>query len=170
MIARVLGCFNGGFEHDLLNGAFDWREDPVPGTAFSADRDVVHAGSRALRITFDGSANPDFRNLWEFVPVEPRTGYHFSAYLHVEGISTDSGIRFAVFDNAALQVLTPEFVGSHPWSLVEADVVTGPQSHLLMIALRRLPSWKFDNKLRGTVWVDDVSLVPVSGVRTEVPR
>jgi hypothetical protein len=165
--------FNGGFENNLLDGAFDWREDPVSGAAFSADSDVVHTGSRALRITFDGSENLDFKNLWQFVPVEPRQRYHFKAYLRLEGISTDSGARFAIsdaFDNAALQILTPDFVGSQPWSLVEADFVTGPQTHLLTIALRRIPSWKFDNKLRGTVWVDDVSLEPASEVAKESPR
>jgi len=165
--------FNGGFEHDLLNGAFDWREDPVSGAAFSSDSDVVHTGRRALRITFDGGANLDFQNLWQFSPVEPRHRYRFAAYLRLEGISTDSGIRFAIYDAfhpAALQILSPDLVGSHPWSLVEADLVTGPETHLLTIALRRVPSWKFDNKLRGTVWVDDVSLVPVPGDPKESPR
>jgi tetratricopeptide (TPR) repeat protein len=165
--------FNGGFEHDLLNGAFDWREDPVSGATFSSDSDVVHAGGRALRITFDGSTNLDFQNLWQFSPVEPRHRYHFAAYLRLEGISTDSGIRFEIndsFHHTALQILSPDLVGSYPWSLVEADVVTGPQTHLLTIALRRVPSWKFDNKLGGTVWVDDVSLVPVSEDIEESPR
>jgi cytochrome c-type biogenesis protein CcmH/NrfG len=165
--------FNGGFEHDLLNGGFDWREDPVSGAAFSSDSQVVHAGGRALRITFDGSTNLDFQNLWQFSPVEPRHRYHFAAYLRLEGISTDSGIRFEIndsFHHAALQILSPDLVGSHPWSLVEADVVTGPQTRLLTIALRRVPSWKFDNKLSGTVWVDDVSLVPVSEDIEESPR
>jgi tetratricopeptide (TPR) repeat protein len=165
--------FNGGFEHDLLNGAFDWREDPVSGATFSSDSDVVHAGRGALRITFDGNANLDFKNLWQFSPVEPRHRYHFTAYLRIEGISTDSGIRFAIYDAfhpAALQVLSPDLVGTHPWSLVEANLVTGPETHLLTIALRRIPSWKFDNKLRGTVWVDDVSLVPVSGDPKESSR
>jgi tetratricopeptide (TPR) repeat protein len=165
--------FNGGFEHDLLNGAFDWRVDPVSGAAFSSSNDVVHRGDRALRITFDGSANLDFQNLWQFSPVEPRHHYHFAAYLRLEGISTDSGIRFAIYDAfrpAALQILSPDSVGSHPWSLVEADLETGPETHLLIIALRRVPSWKFDNKLHGTVWVDDVSLVPVSGGPKESPR
>jgi tetratricopeptide (TPR) repeat protein len=165
--------FNGGFEHDLLNGAFDWREDPVSGAAFSSDSDVAHTGGRALRITFDGSANLDFQNLWQFCLVEPRHRYHFSAYLRLEGISTDSGIRFAIqdaFHPAALQILGPNLVGSHPWSLVEADFVTGPETHLLTIALRRIPSWRFDNKLRGTVWVDDVSLVPASEHTKDRPR
>jgi tetratricopeptide (TPR) repeat protein len=165
--------FNGGFEHDMLNGAFDWREDSVSGATFSSVSDVVHAGGRALRITFDGSENLDFQNLWQFSPVEPRHRYHFAAYLRLEGISTDSGIRFSIHDAfhpAALQILSPDLVGSQPWSLVEADFATGPETHLLTIALRRVPSWKFDNKLRGTVWVDDVSLVPVSEDIKESPR
>lgn len=156
--------FNGGFEHDLLNGAFDWREDSIAGAAFSSDSSVVYAGARALRITFDGSANLDFQNLWQYSPVEPNHRYHFAAFLRLEEISTDSGIRFAIrdaFHPDSLQILTPNLVGSQPWLPVEADFVTGPETHLLVIALRRVPSWKFDNKLRGTVWVDNVSLVPV---------
>ena len=165
--------FNGGFENDLLNGAFDWREDSIPSVAFSFDSEVVHAGRRALRATFDGSANLDFQNLLQFTAVEPRHRYHFGAYFRLEGISTDSGIRFAIYDPlrpATPQILTPDLVGSHPWSLVEADVVTGPETQLLVIALRRIPSWKFDNKMRGTVWVDDVSLIPIPEVTTARPR
>jgi hypothetical protein len=111
--------------------------------------------------------------LLQFTAVEPRHRYHFGAYLRLEGISTDSGIRFAVYDSfrpAAPQILTPDLIGSHPWSLVEAEVVTGPETHLLVIALRRIPSWKFDNKLRGTVWVDDVSLIPFPEDGTDGPR
>jgi tetratricopeptide (TPR) repeat protein len=167
--------FNGGFEHDLLNGAFDWREDTIPGAAFFSDSDVVYGGARALRITFDGSANLDFQNLWQYSPVEPNRRYHFAAYLRLQEVSTDSGIRFAIHDAfhpAALQILTPSLVGSQPWLVVEADFVTGPETHLLTIALRRVPSWKFDNKLRGTVWVDNVSLVPAPAgeVIKESPR
>jgi hypothetical protein len=165
--------FNGGFEHDLLNGAFDWREDPISGAAFLSDVGVVHTGRRAVRITFDGSANVDFQNLRQLCPVEPSRHYHFAAYTRLEEISTDSGIRFALYDTfhpAALQILTPNWVGSRPWSLVEADLVTGPETHLLTISLRRLPSWRFDNKLRGTVWVDDVSLVPVQENAREIRR
>jgi len=155
--------FNGGFEHELLNGAFDWRESPISGAAFRSDENVVHSGRRALQITFDGSTNLDFQNLSQLCPVEPARHYHFAAFVRLEGISTDSGVRFAIYDTfrpAAFQILTSDFTGSRPWSLVEADFVTGPETHLLTIALRRLPSWKFDNKLRGTVWVDDVSLIP----------
>lgn len=165
--------FNGGFEHDLLNGGFDWREVPISGAAFSFDSSVVHSGTRALRITFDGGANLDFQNLRQFLVVDARRRYHFAAYLRTEAISTDSGIRFAIYDAsrpAALQIITSDFVGTHPWSLVETELITGPETRLLTIVLQRVPTWKFDNKLRGTVWVDDVSLVPVLGNTKDSPR
>jgi tetratricopeptide (TPR) repeat protein len=165
--------FNGGFEHDLLNGAFDWWEVPISGAAFSSDSSVVHSGTRALRITFDGSANLDFQNLRQFLVVDPRHRYHFAAYLRTQDISTDSGIRFAIYDAsrpAALQIITSDLVGTHPWSLVETELITGPETRLLTIVLQRVPSQKFDNKLRGTVWVDDVSLVPAFGDTKDRPR
>jgi tetratricopeptide (TPR) repeat protein len=165
--------FNGGFEHDLLNGGFDWREVPISGAAFSFDSSVVHSGTRALRITFDGGANLDFQNLRQFLVVDPRRRYHFAAYLRTEAISTDSGIRFAIYDAsrpATPQIITSDLVGTHPWSLVETELITGPDTRLLTIVLQRVPTWKFDNKLRGTVWVDDVSLVPVFGDTKDSPR
>lgn len=156
--------FNGGFEHDLLNGGFDWRKYPVSGAAFSFDVGLVHSGGHALRIAFDGSTNLDFAQLQQWVPVEPNRRYRFEAYVRTEAISTDSGIRFALYDvfhPAALQILTPNLLGDHPWSLVEAELTTNPQTRLLAIVLRRIPTGKFDNKFRGTAWVDDVALIPV---------
>ena len=153
--------FNGGFEHDLVNGGFDWRETPVQGASFEIDTGVAHSGARSLRINFDGSANLDFAHLLQWVAVQPRSRYRFAAYLRTEGISTDSGVRFQVYDPhhpAVPQTLTAELTGTHPWSLVDAELTTGPETHLLAVVLRRVPSRKFDNKLQGTVWVDDVSL------------
>jgi tetratricopeptide (TPR) repeat protein len=157
--------FNGGFEGDLLNGGFDWRKDAISGAAFSLDSGVVHSGEHSLRIAFDGSTNLDFAQFRQWVPVEPSRRYRFQAYVRTEAISTDSGIRFALYDvfhPAALQILTANLLGTHPWSVVETELTTNPETRLLAIVLRRIPSGKFDNKLRGTVWVDDVALVPIS--------
>jgi tetratricopeptide (TPR) repeat protein len=153
--------FNGGFEHDLVNGGFDWQETPVQGASFAIDTGVAHAGARSLRINFNGSVNQDFSQLLQWVVVEPRRRFRFAAYLQTEGISTDSGVRFIVYDPhhpAVPQALTADLVGTHPWSLVDAELTTGPETRLLAVVLRRFPSRKLDNKLRGTVWVDDVSL------------
>jgi len=155
--------FNGGFEHDILNGGFDWRTLPTSGAAFQLDSSVAHLGTQSMRVTFDGSSNLDFQNLSELVPVQPGHQYHFSAYLRTRGITTDSGIGFLVFDplhTAIPQANAPALIGTHPWTLVEMDISTAPSTNVIEIALRRKPSWKFDNKLSGTVWVDDVTLAP----------
>jgi len=156
--------FNGRFEHEIMNGGFDWREVAASGAQFAFDDRIAHAGSRSLQVQFDGTENVDFQNLFQYVPVEPGTHYHFSAYVRTEAISTDRGICFEIVDprhTSQVQIVTPDVVGTNPWTLVHTDLVTGPQTHLLRITLRRIPSWKFDNKLSGTVWVDDVSLAPV---------
>jgi len=156
--------FNGGFEHELLSGAFDWQEAPIEGAAFGPETKVIHTGTHALRIAFDGSANLDFQHLWQFVPVEPHRQYHFVGYLRTEEISTDSGVRFSIFDPwhpTAIQILSSSLTGTHDWLPIEEEVRTGADTHLLAVAVRRVPSLKFDNKLSGRVWVDDISLVPV---------
>ena len=156
--------FNGGFERDFVNGGFDWRELPVRGASYDFDGRTVHSGRRSLRITFDGSANVNFQSIYEYAPVAPRRRYRFLAYVRTARISTDSGIRFEIFDPRhpkEVQELTPSVVGTNAWTPVRADVETGPDTQLLEVLLRRAPSAKFDNKLRGVAWIDDVSLTPI---------
>jgi len=157
--------FNGRFEHEIMNGGFDWREEAAPGAQFAFDDHIAHAGFRSFEVQFDGTENIDFQNVFQYVAVEPATHYRFSAYVRTEAISTDRGIRFEIIDPrhpSSVQLMTPDVVGTNPWTLVQSDLVTGPDTHLLKITLRRIPSWKFDNKLSGTVWVDDVALKPIS--------
>jgi tetratricopeptide (TPR) repeat protein len=161
--------FNGGFEEDLANGGYDWREVATNGVHFDFEGLTAHSGLRSLRIQFGGTSNLDFHNLFQYVPVDPGTRYHFSAYLRTEGVSTDRGIGFEIFDPrhpSQVQQATSEVLGTNPWTLVQADVVTGPETHFLKIAVKRMPSWKFDNKLSGTVWIDDVALTPLSTAST----
>jgi hypothetical protein len=157
--------FNGRFEHEIMNGGFDWREVAASGAQFAFDDRIAHAGSRSFQVQFDGTQNVDFQNLFQYVAVEPGTHYHFSAYLRTEAISTDHGICFEIVDPrhaSQVQIVTPDVAGTNQWTLVQTDLVTGSQTQLLRITLRRIPSWKFDNKLSGTVWVDDVALAPIS--------
>ena len=164
---------NGGFERDMANGGFDWREIAMDGVRFDFDNFLPHSGSRSLRIQFDGTKNLDFQNLVQFVPVEPGTRYHFSVYLRSQAISTDHGVHFEILDAkhpVELQVVTPDAIGTTPWILQQTDFVTGPNTHLLRISLRRTPSWKFDNKLSGMVWVDDVTLTLIPGVTKDISR
>ena len=65
------------------------------------------------------------------MPVLPKRRYLFSAYVRTEQITTDRGICFDIVDPrhpAEVQVFTAELVGTSPWTLVRAEVTTGPDT------------------------------------------
>ena len=160
---------NGGFEGDLLNGGFAWRNRPQLGADTNWDEETVHSGSRSLRIDFDGSANVDFQEFWQYVPVQPNTHYQFRGYLRTNELTTEKGIHFEIDDvthssnpsafKPTPRQVTPDVVGTQPWMLNQVEFTTAPDTHLLRIFLRRTTSSLLASKVRGTAWVDDVSLV-----------
>ncbi|MBV9183435.1 MAG: tetratricopeptide repeat protein, partial [Acidobacteria bacterium] len=146
--------FNGGFEEDPVHGGFDWQFLAVEGASFDVDTTEAHSGRRSLRITFDGEANPNFAHVFQWVAVEPHRRYRLVAFLRTEAISTDSGIRFMISDYyrpEAFQILTSDLIGTNGWTRIEQEFETTGETGLLLVTLRRIPSWKFDNKLRGSV-------------------
>jgi hypothetical protein len=159
--------FNGGFEFDAVNGGLDWHLDPRDGVDYGYDTAEHHEGSRSLRVTFDGSENFDFRHVFQQVPVKLSTRYHFSAFLRTADITTESGMRFVITfpENFLPPLVLNSINGDKDWTEETADFTTGPQVHSVTIMLARLPSRKFDNKLRGSVWVDSVSLIPAGEVK-----
>jgi hypothetical protein len=107
----------------------------------------------------------DLKEPLEFVPVEPRRRYHFHAAVKTEGITTENGISFLISDpnQGAAMVTTENLTGTHAWTPVDVDYTTAPVTHFLAIQLRRSPSRLFENKLSGTAWIGDVSLVASNG-------
>jgi tetratricopeptide (TPR) repeat protein len=154
--------FNGGFETDVLNGGLDWRLNPGLGMAVEYDTTVHHGGSRSLRMDFNGGVNLDLTEPAQFVPVEPGQLYTFHAYLRTDSISTESAIHFEIFDPSRREIAakTDGLNGTHLWTGVDAEIRTGPLTKFLEVMLRRTPSRQFENKLGGTIWIDDVSLTP----------
>ena len=160
--------FDGGFERDLSGGGFGWRLEDVPGADFNFDATEKHAGTRSAQIVFDGTQNLAYQNLYQLVLVTPGTHYRFRGYMRTDQISTESGLRFEIFDPKSmsnLDVLTPNETSTQPWTLEETDFTLGPKTHLIQIRLTRTPSHRIGNKLSGTVWVDDVELVPVASIK-----
>lgn len=157
--------FNGGFENDILNGGLDWRLSPGVGMSVEYDTLVHRSGVRSLKMDFNGGANIDLKAPLQYVPVEPEHAYKFHAYLRTESISTDSGIHFEIFDPtrpADIIAKTDGLTRTHLWTGVDAEVHTASDTQFLEIVLRRVSSRLFENKLSGTVWIDDVSLTSAS--------
>ena len=163
--------WNGDFAKEFENGGLDWRWSPVSGGWI--DFDAPSSGRRSLRLEFSGGANLDLMQPMQFVPVEPSRHYHFHAAMRTERITTEKGIQFWFTDpnhGGALSVLTENFVGSHAWTPVDADFTTGEHTHFLLIQVRRFQSRLFENKLKGTAWVGDVSLIPSSAAEPSPPK
>jgi len=164
--------YDGGFEKDISGGGFGWRQSDAMGADFDFDTDVKHSGSRSARLIFDGSENLSYEGLIQYVLVSPDTHYRFQGFLRTDQISTESGMQFEIVDlkdQLHLDVVTPNETGTLPWTLEQIDFATGPNTHLILIRLVRRPSGRLDNKLRGTVWIDDVTIVP-HGASNEAPR
>src|SRR2546427_13044195 len=88
--------------------------------------------------------------------------YLFRAQVRTEGITTDQGVGFRISDaesSARLDIKTENLVGTSDWKKVEARFLVPPQTRLIRLQVIRQPSWKFDNKISGTTWIDEASLV-----------
>jgi hypothetical protein len=156
--------WNGDFARDFLNCGLDWRWNSPFGASIGFDAPPPSSGGRSLRLDFSGGSNLDLSEPLEFVPVEPSHSYHFHAALRTEGITTESGLFFSIGDphHGAALLSTENLTGSHSWTPADLDYTTGPQTHFLVVQVRRSQSRMFENKLSGTAWIGDVSLTPSS--------
>jgi tetratricopeptide (TPR) repeat protein len=160
--------YDGGFEKGISGGGFGWTERDVQGVDFGIDTEEKHSGNRSARLTFDGTQNLSYGDLYQLVLVSPRTRYRFRGFLRTDQISTNSGIRFEIVDaknDRDLHVVTPNETGTEAWTLEELDFTTGPRTQLIQIRVIRRPSERLDNKISGTVWIDDVAVFPTADRR-----
>lgn len=160
---------DGKFEEGFPNGGLGWQWATQGGTVIDFDSATPNGKGRSIRLDFSGTVNSDIAEPVQVVAVQPGQTYHFHAAIRTDQISTDSGMRFLIDDalQGGMSVQTENLTGSHPWTNVDLDVTTTPRTHFLSIELFREPSRRFDNKLSGTVWVADVSLVPSDGAATQ---
>lgn len=164
--------WNGRFTQPFANGGLGWRWNAPVGVTINFDDGRAGAPARSVRLDFGGGNNTDLEGPFEYVPVDPNSKYQFRGYLKTEAITTESGIRFAIGDPnhpGAVEVRTDNLTGTHPWTEAAADVVTGPETRFLVIRLYRPPSRLFENKLSGTAWMADVSLVPSGSQQEPTP-
>ncbi len=154
--------WDGGFETDVTEG-FAWRIQSARGAQAAIDGSVRHSGSRSLRIHFDGSQNTGFEHVCEFAAVEPGASYQFSAWMRAEAVTTDRGVHFRLYTPgmpANPPAATAAVRGTEPWTRVTLPWTAGKDVHLVQVCVARSPSEKLDNKIAGTVWVDDITLIP----------
>ncbi len=143
---------NAGFENEPAGKGFDWRLQPFPGVKARLDSATAHSGHSSLRVEFDGSANPDFHHIAQRVWLPPGR-YRLTAWMRTANLSSDQGLALVLNG-----VSTPAVTGSHDWTMVGADVTVRDGASAGEVKVVRQRSWRFDGKLLGVVWIDDVAV------------
>ena len=156
--------WDGGFESGETGQTYTWNFAPnAHGVQIGVQSQEKHSGARALRVTFDGRSNPSFRDACHLGTVEPSTSYRFSAWVRARDLSTDQGVHFVIAGpGGAAALATKDVLGTTDWQQITADWASPAGSREVTVCLARLQSDQSDNKIRGTLWLDDVALVPVA--------
>jgi tetratricopeptide (TPR) repeat protein len=165
--------WNGNFAGDFTNGGLGWRWDNPVGISIDFDAAMPESKGRSVRLDFGGGNNPGISEPFEYVPVEPGHTYRFRGHIRTESISTESGMRFFIYDPHHANVVylqTENLTGTQLWNAAELQVLTGTDTHFLVVSLLRDPSRLFDNKLSGTVWIADLAMVPAGANETGARR
>ncbi len=151
---------NGGFEKkEGLGGAFDWNMVKAAGAEISLDDTIAFQGKSSLRIIFDGRENVDFYHVYQFVPLEPKREYVLKAQVKTRDLTTKSGIKLEVLGvGHTLQTASEALIGDNGWKEITLTFRTAPGSEGALIRVRREKTDRFDRRISGTVWIDNVQL------------
>lgn len=153
------GVWNGGFEKGLTNSGFDWTYNDSAGASIALDGKIKDRGN-TVRVEFDGSSNIDYYNLRQNVPVEGNTAYELSAWMKSIDLPSRNGVFWEAYcpQTKELYAKSEEVHGTTDWHKVSVTFETPGDCEMLRIVLRRYPSDRIYGNMKGTVWIDDVSL------------
>lgn len=155
--------WNGSFESDISKSLaqFDWaitrNEYAVP----SVDSSTARSGSRSLRIDFTGldTARLDGQ-VKQKVVVKPGSRYRLECYARTERLDTPEGPRVVVTDLSSSEIVRSDPIpkGSGDWHPIAIDFTAPANTRAVVITIKRIPRFSYDNPTSGTVWFDDFVL------------
>jgi hypothetical protein len=155
--------FNGSFEAEPKLGPFDWHIESTPDVEATRVQDVSRDGQWSVKLTFGGQTNVDYHGVWEDTVLTPGQ-WQLRAFLKLDGITTDQGVSFRVYDveqPSRLDVRTDSKTGTMAWNQVERAFAVGPETKLVRVEVMRGLSRKFDSKVAGHAWIDSLDLSPI---------
>ncbi len=156
---------NSGFEDEITHRGFGWRYTANSKNKWAVRRIMSEAfeGAFSLKIMFEGKKNISFAHLYQIVPVDPLTAYMLTYIWQSKDISTDQGpfVEIYGYDCKGLYFKGPMILHSHEWQKQDIEFEVPENCHAVVVRLRRRPSHRFDNKIAGTLWLDNFKLEKV---------
>jgi tetratricopeptide (TPR) repeat protein len=153
---------NADFSLGILNNGFDWIYQKSSAVSLAIDPDESHSGSRSLRIVFQGPRIEE-AGIRQFVSVDPNTEYVFSGYYKAAEMDGAGAPEFAIQDvySGAKLFMSDDLRDTKSWKAVNGSFTTGPDTHLLVLRILRVPA---DRPIRGKLWIDSLKLVTADHV------
>ena len=93
----------------------------------------------------------------------PTGSYRFTAWIKADGITTNEGPQFQIYDpenSSRLDLRTGPVIGTSDWLPVDQPFTVPPGTNLVNFRVLREQTQKFDNKVAGTAWIDSVTVRP----------
>lgn len=151
--------WNPGFEHEIMNGGFDWVVREGEGADVFIDDSVRMMGSKSLGVEFDGRHNPGITIARQIVVVSPGASYTLGGYIKTESLTTDNGIFLDVegYKCSPMRERSRTVTGTSFWTKVTVNFKVPNNCEAVVIGIRRERS-KFDNKISGSAWIDGITL------------
>jgi tetratricopeptide (TPR) repeat protein len=146
--------YNGSFETETLGGGFDWRISSNDDAEARRDTTVAKEGLASLLVSFSGKQNIDYSGVAHELAVQKGKAYNLTFWMKTEGISTNEGMYVEVDGQAS-----PKQLGTTYWQQFRVPFTAS--SDLVTVRLRRVPTNKFDNLLKGKVWLDAFDLAAI---------
>ena len=170
---------DGGYRATVWNGSFesgpsprlaqfDWATSSSNFAAIAIESGG-RSGSRALKIDFLGRDTTRLDGeVKQIVLVRPAARYRLTFYAKTEGLITTEGPRVVLEDKrtgAAVAQSEPIAAGTADWQMRSVDFVAPAGAGALVITVKRIPRFSYDDPMRGTLWLDDFALNEQGGNR-----
>ena len=159
---------NGSFESDVLKGfdQFDWTIGRNDYAVASVDAGVARTGARSLRIDFLGRDTTRLDGqVKQMILVSPGARCRIECYVKTENLAAPEGPRVVITDitsSTEIASSDPVASGSGDWRRVAVDFTAPTNARAVVVTVKRVPKFSFDQPTRGAVWFDDFVLTDQS--------
>ena len=158
--------YNGGFDQEPSNRAFDWRVSKPKGSTWR-----IEAGSdkngQALRLHFSGTDNIRYGHLFQIVPLEPGRKYLLGGQIKTDRLTTDQRpfLEVVGYKCAMPPARTRIVAESQPWTAFSLPFAVPEECRAVQVRVRREPSTRFDNLLAGDLWLKGMAIEDTGDTR-----
>ena len=154
---------NASFEKPIgeaKDAFFDWKIAPVERMDVKLDPTQKREGSRSLRVSFNGYAQPSLSNVYQIITVEAKARYRLSFWVRTENLKSGGTPQLIIFntrENKIIASSAPYPIGTNDWRQLKIDFAAPEKAEA--VALLTTRAYCGENcPIFGAFWYDDFRL------------